>query len=172
MLTGNKIRLRALEPSDLDLLYEWENNGEIWKISDTIQPFSRYALEQYVNSVQDVYTQKQLRFIIEHLEDKKAIGCIDLFDFDPIHRRIGIGILIANDGDRQKGYAKEAIKLVLEYCKTMLECHQVYCNVLESNSISLRLFSNFGFETAGVKKDWIRIGSEMHDEIMLQLILD
>jgi len=125
MLNGNLIKLRALEPADIDLLFEWENNSEVWQISDTTQPYSRYALEQYINSVQDIYAQKQIRFIIEELGTKKALGCVDLFDFDPNHRRVGVGILISKSDNRNKGFGKEAIGLILEYCKEILECHQV-----------------------------------------------
>ena len=82
MLNGKHIKLRALEPSDIDLLFEWENNSEVWQISDTIQPYNRFSLEQYVNSVQDIYAQKQIRFIIEELGTQKALGCVDLFDFE------------------------------------------------------------------------------------------
>ncbi len=170
MLNGEKIKLRALEPQDIDLLYEWENNAEVWSISDTTQPFSRFALEQYVNSVQDIYAQKQLRFIIEHLETSKALGCVDLFDFNPVHRRIGIGILIVEPKHRGLGFGKSAIAIILNYCKDILECHQVFCNVLSSNDNSLKLFQSFGFKTVGVKKDWIRIKGEMHNEILLQKI--
>lgn len=35
------IRLRALEPEDLELLYSWENNLSYWVISNTITPFSK-----------------------------------------------------------------------------------------------------------------------------------
>ena len=125
MLNGKLIKLRALEPADIDLLFEWENNSEVWQISDTIQPYSRYALEQYVNSVQDIYSQRQIRFIIEEIGTNKAVGCVDLFDFDPIHKRVGVGILVSDSDNRKKGFGKEAIELILEYCKDILECHQV-----------------------------------------------
>ena len=54
--------MRALEPADVDLLYEWENDGGSWHLSSTVAPFSRHLLEQYVLSAgQDIYTVKQLR---------------------------------------------------------------------------------------------------------------
>ncbi len=172
MLNGTKIKLRALEPKDIDVLFEWENNTSFWRISDTIQPFSRFALEQYVSSVQDIYTQKQLRFMIEEKDSKTAIGCVDLFDFDPRNKRVGVGILISDSINRSKGFGRESIELILEYCFAILECHQVYCNVLLDNEISIKLFKSLGFGSVGVKKDWIRIDKKMHDEVLLQKILN
>ncbi len=91
MLESNGIRLRALEPEDVDLLYEWENNMEICEVSNTLTPFSRYQLKRYIESSKlTLYQTKQLRLIIEADEDGGLLlsGMIDLFDFDgvPINR--------------------------------------------------------------------------------------
>ena len=51
MLKGENIYLRALEPSDADLIFRWENNPSNWKISGTLLPFSKHLIEQYVNSL-------------------------------------------------------------------------------------------------------------------------
>ncbi|MCB0484526.1 MAG: GNAT family N-acetyltransferase [Flavobacteriales bacterium] len=169
MLKGEKIRLRALEPADIDLLYEWENNADIWRISDSNAPFSRNILEQYINTAPDIYLQRQMRVVVE-LRGKpaKPIGCIDLFDFDPHHRRIGLGILIADKSERRKGYATEALQLVLQYCFGFLACHQVYCNIEADNPASLGLFKNLKFVVSGHKKEWVRHGNTFRDELFLQ----
>src|ERR1043166_7160915 len=97
------ISLRALEPSDIDLLYQWENDTDSWLVSNTTTPFSRFVLEQYIATAHlDIYTSKQLRLMVCNPENK-AVGCIDLFDFEPLHLRAGIGILIADVTERRKG---------------------------------------------------------------------
>ena len=101
-----KISLRALEPEDLELLYEWENNDSYWELSNTFSPFSKYTLKRYLeNSHKNIYETGQLRLMIDLIDEKKTIGTIDLFDFDPFHKRAGLGILIAPDTYRRKGYA-------------------------------------------------------------------
>ncbi|MCX6259510.1 MAG: GNAT family N-acetyltransferase, partial [Bacteroidia bacterium] len=101
-----EISLRALEPEDLELLYEWENNVSYWTISNTIVPFSKYTLKRYLeDSHKNIYEIGQLRLMIDHIPDNATIGTIDIFDFDPFHKRAGIGILIANEQYRRKGYA-------------------------------------------------------------------
>ena len=170
MITGKKIILRALEPEDIDLLYKWENDQTSWHLSNTLTPFSRFALEQYIMTAdQDIFTAKQLRLMIDKTETdgKKCIGAIDLFDFDPVNKRAGIGILI-NENDRNKGFASEALRLLIQYCFSTLELHQLYCNIESTNTGSLKLFQNQGFEIAGKKRDWIRKNSQWTDEYFLQ----
>ena len=172
MLKGKKLILRALEPSDVDLLYNWENNEKLWHLSNVITPFSRFTLEQYIlNSHQDIYTTKQLRLMI----DKKSpdqidtIGSIDLFDFDPSNKRAGIGILITDD-EQNKGYASEALELLINYCFNTLQLHQIYCNISEDNQTSLKLFKKHNFTLVGLKKEWIIVQGKWVDEYIYQLI--
>lgn len=168
MLEGEKIRLRAMEPADLDLLYRWENDPEVWTISNTQTPFSKFILQKFIeSSPKDIYTEKQLRLMIEDRNTFKTIGIIDLFDFDPFHQRIGVGILIS-EKERGKGFAREAIRLVKSYVFGILQLHQIYCNIMDDNRISMELFTSEGFVVAGNKRQWIRTAEGFHDEFFLQ----
>jgi diamine N-acetyltransferase len=174
-LENNLVKLRAPEPVDVDLLYAWENNMEIWNASNTVTPFSRYVLKKYIETSHlDIWETKQLRLVIEAKTQSSLmmvpVGLIDLFDFDPFHQRAGIGILIANKEYRQKGYATEALKLLARYSFETLQLHQLYCNITADNTASLQLFQNAGFERVGVKQEWIKGIDGWKDEVMLQLI--
>ena len=165
-----KINLRALELDDLEFLFEIENNRRLWKISHTILPFSKYYLEKYVKeSNLDIFSEKQFRFVIS-LENKHPIGLIDLFDFDPVSHRAGIGIVIQNKY-RKKGYALESIKLIEDISKNDLQIHQLYVNVGIDNKISLDLFNKLGYTEIGIKKDWNYINGKYTDEVSFQKIL-
>lgn len=165
------IRLRALEPEDLELLYDWENNDTNWVISNTVSPFSKYTLKRYVeNSHKSIYETGQLRLMIDHIPDNKTIGTIDVFDFDPFHKRAGLGILIANDKYKRKGFGTMALTCLISYCFKTLQLHQLYCNILENNGASLDLFKKQGFKQSGLKKDWIKTSDGYLSEYHFQLI--
>ena len=166
-LKGTNILLRAMAPEDIDTLYNWENDTNVWHISNTVAPFSRYVVEQYVFSMQDIYTAKRLRLMIE--ADKKPIGCIDIFDFDPTNKKAGIGILIA-DEMQNKGYASDALQTLIKYCFNALQLHQLYCSILTDNEASLKLFTKYGFTICGTRKDWVIINNVWKDEHFLQLL--
>lgn len=167
----DKIRLRALEPEDLEYLYDWENNSSYWVLSNTVAPFSKYTLKRYMeNSHKSIYETGQLRLMIEIFKEKKTIGTIDIFDFDPYHKRAGIGILIADENERRKGYASMALNCLTEYCFSTLQLHQLYCNILANNCESAELFKKVGFSEAGIKKEWIKTSEGYLDEYTFQLL--
>jgi len=165
------IRLRALEPEDLELLYDWENNDTNWVISNTVSPFSKYTLKRYLeNSHKSIYETGQIRLMIDHIPDNKTIGTIDVFDFDPFHKRAGLGILIANENYRRKGFGSMALTCLIRYCFNTLQLHQLYCNILDNNLLSIDLFKKQGFVQAGLKRDWIKTVDGYLSEYMFQLI--
>ncbi len=171
-MRSENLKLRALEPADVDLLFRWENDTSIWHLSNTLEPFSRFAIEQYVlNNAGDIFATRQLRLMIDLISEspERSIGCVDLFDFDPSNMRAGIGIMIVEE-ERKKGYASEALDLMIEYAFNFLRLHQIYSNVIAENTASLELFRKKAFMVVGIKKEWLRSANAWSDEYLLQLI--
>jgi diamine N-acetyltransferase len=170
-LKGKNIYLRALEPEDLDFIYALENNESIWEVSNTQTPYSRFLIRQYLeNAHQDIYEAKQLRLAICHNETAETLGLIDIFDFDPKNNRAGVGLLIGSQANRSKGIGSEALELVINYSFQQLQVHQLYANIGSDNEISLQLFTKFGFQKIGIKKDWNKVNNDYKDELLFQLI--
>ena len=170
-LKGDNIYLRALEPNDLEFVYAMENDQSIWEVSNTQTPYSRFLVKQYLeNAHQDIYEAKQLRLAICQDQDFPAIGLIDLFDFDPKNNRAGVGIVIQSQENRNQNIGSEALHLLIDYSFFHLNLHQLYANIGTENSASLALFTKFGFEKIGVKKDWILVNGAYKDEAIFQLI--
>jgi len=168
-LLGKNINLRALEPEDLGFLFATENNESFWEISSTQTPFSKYILKKYIeNAHQDIYEAKQYRFVICDTNNT-PVGMVDLFDFDPLHNRVGIGILIT-DENQKKGFGAESIEMIIDYAFTYLNVHQIFANITSDNKKSISLFEKFNFKQVGIKKDWIFTNSVYKDEILYQLI--
>lgn len=167
-ISSENIRLRALEPTDVELLYNWENNPDVWRVSNTYAPISKFLLANYIKSNNaDIWENKQLRLVIEN-EKQAAIGTVELFDFEPYHSRAGVGIIIFELSERAKGNAIEALELLIEYSRNTLGISQLYANIAESNIASLKLFEKLGFDICGRKKHWLRIANGWEDEYILQ----
>ena len=170
-LKGETIYLRALEPEDLEFIYTIENDQNIWEVSNTQTPYSRFLIKQYLeNAHQDIYEAKQLRLAICQDEDFPALGLIDLFDFDPRNNRAGIGIVIQKEENKGQNIGSEALELLIKYAFYNLNLHQLYANIGVENAASIALFTKFGFEKIGIKKDWILLHNKYQDEAVFPLI--
>jgi len=172
ILSGRTVRLRAVEPDDVEIMYRWENDPAVWRVSGTLAPFSRYSLMKFVEEQRfDIYRTGQLRLIIENTGGT-AVGTLDLFDLAPLDRRAGVGILIYDASQRRQGYASDALAALRDYAREALGLHQLWCNVGADNEASLRLFERAGFVRSGCKRDWTLTPEGFRDELILQLIID
>lgn len=164
-IKGQQVALRALEPSDADLLYRWENDQSIWTVSFTQVPFSRFILEEFVNAAyNDIYTNKQLRLMVTSIPGNQTMGIIDLFEFEPQHARCGVGIYIS-ESFRRDGNALECITLIKNYCFGTLHLKQIYVHVNDSNTASLALFQKAGFQKSGLKKCWHKTAVDSYEDV-------
>ena len=171
-IRGEKRAIRTREPEDIEPLYQWENDYQLWSVSGTTAPFSREVLRNFiVNQKFDIYATRQARFIIATINDSRAIGTIDLFDFEPQHLRAGIGILIYAESDRRMGYATEALQIIERYAIEVLNMHQLYCNIMANNIASLTLFTSAGYNEIGRKPEWNKTQNGWQDEIIFSKIL-
>ena len=166
----NKIKLRALEPEDLELLYKIENDVRLWNVGATNVPYSKYTLHDYIaNSADDIYTDKQLRMMVEDTAGK-TVGIVDLMNFSPRHLRAETGIVIL-DAERRNGYAKSALNALCDYASSVLHLHQLYGVVAKDNQAALALYEKAGFSSQEVLKDWLFNGEKYTDAILMQRFL-
>lgn len=168
-IKNDLITLRCAEPEDAERIYRWENDRDIWRVSGTHTPYSRFQIEQFLLDNNDIAAQKQLRLMIDLTEGGQTIGCIDIYDYDAINSRAGLGILI-DKTYRQQGYAKAALGLCVEYLFKDLLLHQVYCSIDESNTESQQLFVSQGFELVGRRKDWLKTAEGWLDVLEYQIV--
>lgn len=168
-IKNDTITLRCAEPKDAEQIYQWENDRDIWRVSGTHVPFTHFQIEQFLLSNNDLFSQKQLRLMIELNETEESVGCIDIFDYDGINQRAGLGILI-DKAFRQQGIAKAALALCIDYLFQNLMLHQVYCSIDELNTTSKKLFESQGFAPCGRRKQWLKTPKGYLDIFDYQLI--
>ena len=167
------VTLRALEPDDLEFLFQLENDPDLWAASDVLPaPVSRHALRDYLrHAAASLAEVGQMRLVIS-LEDSQAVGTLDLFDYSALHQRAGVGITVLRRARRQ-GYAQAALAQLLPYARQALRLHQLYCTVAADNRASISLFKKAGFRRVGVRQDWLRenILTGWKNAVEMQLIL-
>ena len=171
-LKTDKIYLRALEPEDLEFLFKWENSIDIWQESNTLAPFSRFAIKEFIERSlsENVFEVGQIRLMICSTQDNSVIGTADIYDIDSINSRAAVGLLIDNS-HRGKGYAKDALDLLCDYTSNTLLLNQLYVHIATDNSSCLNLFDRSDFEKCGTLKSWIKTKNGYKDVFVYQKIL-
>lgn len=170
-LKGSLVSLRAVEKDDAATIFMWENNPANWKVSNTEVPFSLYDIHQLIEQQSDIRKSGQMRLVIETLNEQRPVGVIDLYDLNFKHGYGAVGILIAADSDKGKGYASDALNLFSTYCDEILDLRNLYCQIHGDNQASIALFEKAGFMHAGTRKNWLRYKNDYFDELTYQLCL-
>lgn len=156
MFADEKIRLRALEPEDLDWLYTIENDSNLWEWGCSNVPYSRFSLKNYIaETCNDIYKDGQLRLAVVSQKDNRVLGCVDLTDFSVRHSRAEVGILIFPEY-RLHGYATRALNMLTTYACDFLHIHQLYAVVSKKNIPARQLFRTAGFCHTATLFDWLR----------------
>ena len=164
-----KIRLRAIEPEDLDLLYRIENDVKLWNVGTTNVPYSRYTLHDYVaNASDDIYVDRQVRMMVEN-EDGEVVGIADIVNFDPANCRAEVGLIVL-EAFRRQGYGTGILAAVADYAVGVLHLHQLYAFSDSRNQASLDLFRKMGYKETTTIVDWLYDGREYHNAILMQLV--
>ena len=165
-----QIRLRAMEPEDLDLLYRIENDQSLWGMGVSNVPYSRFTLHDFIaNSSGNIYADGQVRLIAE-TEDGVVVGMADVVNFDAKNRRAEVGMLIECQYRRQ-GYGEQALRQLADYALSVLHLHQLYAYVAADNQPSLALFGKVGFTPSAQLHDWLYDGRQYHPALLMQRIL-
>lgn len=171
LLTDHLITLRVPEPYDIDMFLKWENDTSLWDTGSTSAPFSRQVISDYITNYNpDIYTARQLRLMITLTETGESVGAVDLYDFDPVNNRAGIGFVI-DVGHRGQGYAEHAVNLVARYAMERLRINQLYALAGVDNAASIATLERCGFTRSGPLSQWIATGrSGYTDAIIFQLL--
>lgn len=169
-MQGEKVRLRAVEPEDLEFLYHIENDTETWDVSARREPYSRFALREYISAVdKDIFQRGQLRFMIEN-SSGETVGTLDFSGFDSINSRAELGIYIAKEF-RRNGYAAEALQIALSYAKKYIRLYQAYALVAEGNKPAQGLFVDAEFVHTSTLKDWLLKSGGAEDILVFQRVV-
>ena len=149
MLKGKNIILRPLQKTDLDFLFEIENNIENWQFGSEKKKYNKQELLDYItNAKTDISLAKQYRFVIDL--NSIPIGFIDLFNYT--NDSAGMGVIIT-EKYRKNGFAKEALNLLTDYAFIILDINQLYATITKDNLASIKLFTSCGFEYRKELKD-------------------
>ena len=147
-IEGEKVILRSVDFSDIDTLLLWENSTDEPLYGVYEEQFSREDVIQFVENQQcySLAENEQLRLMICSYEGER-LGTVDLAEYDG--QKAFVSIVIYDLDNRRKGFAENALRLVVDYAKS-LGTHTLYANILPDNLPSINLFKKVGFQVEDV----------------------
>jgi RimJ/RimL family protein N-acetyltransferase len=168
MVTGEKVRLRALERSDIDNIMQWANNREVTQYLLAFSvPVSRAFEEKWLeNALFHSATDKT--FAIESLEGEYLGNC-GLHGIDSLNRHAELGIAIGREDCLGKGYGTDTVKTLLKLAFHRLNLEKVYLRVFSGNTRGIRCYEKCGFETVGRMKRHHFVDGQWHDSIIMEI---
>ena len=168
MTETNKIsmKLRALEPEDLEILYTLENDPELWDTSESDAPYSKYILKQYIAEGNTLLSSGELRLVIEIQNNESqrpiVVGFIDITNYTAQSQRAQIGIALLKKY-RNKGYGTQALNLIERLTSNKLHIHTLYAYVSIKNIASSKLFNKSGYTPIATLPEWFYYNKSYED---------
>ena len=160
--------LRTPLLSDFDDLLSWENDLKNNQYTDVPVFYTPSQIEDFLNSDHDLLLQNQIRYIIEL--NSSAVGCIDLYDYDVVNSRAGVGIYV-DSNFRNKGIASKSLELLKSISIEKYLISNLYADIMSGNRSSIKIFEKANFIKNGIKSNWIRTENSFEDVLFYQCSL-
>jgi diamine N-acetyltransferase len=151
MIRGQKTFLRPPVSADIELMVAWENLPEVQAVSEHTGTLRSKDIEDFLTQSKDLFTDGQMRLIICHASTHEAVGIIDVFDYNPVLGKAGVGILIGDSENRGKGMASDALKALMNFGRSTLKLKRIECLIFPENEPSIKLFEQNGFKPRGIE---------------------
>ena len=162
---NQRVGLRSVLPSDIDLVVSWMNDPVISrKMDDPETMVDREVL------VRMIFLEKTDMDLIVIDEKGTRIGFCSIYDISEWNGTCEISYLIGDEGSRNQGYGKEVVKGLLEICRNEIKAKRVLARVVEKNEASVRILTKEGFREVGILKGSHVLEETAFDEHLFEKI--
>ena len=142
----DNIYIEETRREDLPYIHWVENLKDYWHINEHPGPYTLDEITDCFFPPRIYSMHKQQRWVIWNSENKLPLWILDAFNFDENDQSIGIGILIPNQKDHNKGFGREALRLLIKKLTFDKQISIVFALVDKDNAASISLFEKTGFE--------------------------
>ena len=169
MFEGKKIRIRALEKSDIDSVMQWVNNRTVTRYLMAFSvPISKLSEEKWLEKYA-IHKDTDKAFAIETLAGE-YIGNCGLHEIDSIHRHAELGIAIGKEEFLGQGYGTDTVQVLLRTCFHALNLNKVHLRVFSENTRGIRCYEKCGFKQVGRMKQHRFIEGKWNDELIMEVL--
>ena len=169
MIEGKKVRIRAIEKTDMDEIMKWVNDPEVKNNLLMRYPISRYQEEKWIEAALSGDSQRNKVFALETKEGV-YLGGIGLHRIDWENCNAEVGIVIGRKEYWGKGYGTDAMMTILDFAFNQMNLHRVYLRVFEYNLGGIKSYEKCGFKKEGILREDRYANGEYHDTVMMGIL--
>jgi len=169
-LVGERVVLRPVEKADLAILRKWANDPHIRGLTGETTPMTETGVEAYYERLTG--DASRVWFIIVARDTGLPIGETGLLRMFPAWRTTDLSIILGEKEAWGRGYAREAIELMLDYAFGYLNFHRVSIGVVGFNQRALRFYEKVGFQREGIQRDGYFYNHQYSDFVMMSILED
>lgn len=118
----------------------------------------------------DLYTSGRLK-MAGALADNTIVGIVELYNYDPINKHAAVGVIV-DSAHRRKGHGEAMVNAMVDFCRDNLSVHHLYCDIIDTNTVSRHLFERCGFRESGHFADWVIVDDQYHATTRMSLIVE
>lgn len=167
-LVGEKCYLAQMIKDDYEKFAKWFTDMNISiGLGDAA---GNYSLQNTEGFFDRHYSSQANHFSIVDLKEDRLIGFCWLKDINDVDRATELAILIGDEDYRGKGYGKEAMELIVDYCINILNLHNIMVVVYSHNEKAIEMYKKVGFKEFGRRRQSHFIGGRAYDEVYMDIL--
>lgn len=167
-MSGKRIFLSPMSEEDAEIYTVWMNDREITdNLGSSTMVFSEEAERGWIEENSGEY-----QFAIIERESGEIIGNCGIQAVTHTFQRAELGLFIGEEENRNKGYGKEVLSLLLEYCFDTLNLHNVMLKVFSFNEQAIHTYNRVGFKEIGRRREAYYAKGRFWDEVYMDILKD
>jgi RimJ/RimL family protein N-acetyltransferase len=171
MITGKRMRLRAISKNDLPAFVDWLNDPEVNRHIAIYYPLSLDREQSWYTDIMTHPVEEQpLAIEIRDGDSWKTVGDISFLNFLQHERSAEIGIFIGEQSAWSKGYGTEAMRLMVNYGFDSLNLNRIYLRVFETNPRAIHCYEKAGFQHEGRQRQAHFLDGKYIDVLMMSIL--
>ena len=165
-IEGDRLYLSPINVQDIEIYTKWMNDKEVTEnIGVFTKVKSMFSEEEWIKKNSEKYA-----FAIVLKENDELIGNIALKHVDGINGTATLGVFIGEKENRNKGYGKESIKLLLNYGFNSLNLKNVMLKVYSFNKRAINTYKKIGFKKIGSRRGAYYKDGKRYDIVYMDIL--
>ncbi len=170
---GKKVKLRAIEQSDLKDIMKFWNTYEIRIGLGRFIPESQERREEWIKKItKENQEGKSYTFAVIEKQTDEFLGYCALKSISKVSRNASLSVVILNQEYHNKGYGTDTVRLLLKIGFDIINLHRIELHVFEFLKSGIHIYEKVGFKHVGTRRKSSFINGKYYDDLVMDILVD